>query len=390
MDRLQFEKSLKMADSGRNFAWINSLQEQGKLTLCSYTMSEETFNIFRTTVKAVNEVYEGDWDIEIRVFDYSSETDFKIDLKGINIYFKDLTLTNSRGASHNIKDLFVLIDFFIEDNTIRIGDLFGGRTTVSYAEWRSSYIHSHLPGALSEGGHPPYWSGFCRGSGHINQFIADINADGITTENITPFLVQILGLVSWESLEGGPHRFFGQVRANGDRGTLFTANSILANSLKNIAIAKAQDEKVTPDIDVVILEGQYKIVDNDKLTHFLTVYPNLSQRDKKRYLCVQANDDTYYKVGELPGYIEAPQIQNKYIFQGQEISVVIGEAPTTEQEAGTTPILHPILKEIIKKNLEYDIDYKKVRQSTIKRYEGTNDNATEISEPSEMVMQGDS
>lgn len=122
----------------------------------------------------------------------------------INIYlrFPNMEITNSRDETNHIKDLYVKIciaDIRI-DQTYKFSVEFQGRrTTFSLAEYRSNYIHSHLP----SGGFYN-WNNFCLGSSDFSIIIENLKLSP-TKENWELFLMSIPSYLSWESIEGGPH-----------------------------------------------------------------------------------------------------------------------------------------------------------------------------------------
>lgn len=383
-------EKIKLEDKVRDFNWVNKLFEEGKLFLNGTQFSEPIFEKFRLLIKATQEVYEDSWDLEIGA--YGEEG---LNIIGVVILFKDITIKNSKDKEHPIKDLFVRIKLHISGSNLRIEELHGGRTTISYDEWSSGYMHSHLPSRRPEGtrSNPPYWGSFCRGSGHINDFIAEINSGGgFKEENLTPFLIQILGLVSWESLEGGPHITLDRIKSFPSSGRVFSFNSNATHlhEIKKRLLEQYKVFKRPPDLDFKLESGVYTIIDNEKLEKYILESITLSNQDRICLLSMPALDGRHYAYGQLPGFRVPPIITKKYIFQGQEVSTIIGNPPDLGEISSNNYILNPQVKEFIKQDLEYDINTKKIRKSTIDRYSSKNGNASRGVKPDKMALQGDS
>lgn len=367
-------KKIKLADKCRDFSWILERFESNQLSLLGDSFNKGSFDKFRMAIKCVQEVYENQWDIDI------NEVDGKVDITGVIIHFPEVLLKNSRDKQHSMSNLFVKIHLRKDGTNIKVGGLSGGRTSVSYAEYCSNYFHSHLPGSFTNqrSSQSPFYSSFCTGSGHINDFIAEINSETLTRERMIPFLVQIISLVSWESLEGGPHRKISNIRVNSNRGRISNPSQQDSLYLKNKVIDYHKDNEIIPNIDFKLESGQYTIVDNEKFNKFLTETVQLTDTDKRRVICMQDNQGNYYQYGSIPGYELPPNTSNhKYIFQGREIPFEIGSPPDIGDLTNIHYFLHPEVKSFIKQELEYDINIKKVRQSTIDRYSNQTSDATE-------------
>lgn len=378
---------IRLEDKARDFNWINSLFEDGNLFVNGKKFTASTFEKFRLLVKSTQEVYEDSWDIEIVK---NGETG--INIKGIVILFKDIIIKNSRDKEHSIKDLFVKIELDIYNNNLIVRDLCGGRTTLTYSEWSVGYMHSHLPhGSISSGSTPPFWGNFCRGSGHINDFIAEINSrGGFKEENLTPFLIQILGLVSWESLEGVPHKKLEFITPRPSSGRVFAFSKAVIDAIKRNILAHYKAHKTPPDIDFKLESGGYTIVDNEKLDKYVLESIPLPDQDKSYLISMPAANGTHYAFGHLPGFRTPPNNTNKYIFQGQEVSVIVGDPPSLGDMDESNYTLNPRVKEYIKQDLEYVVNTKKIRKSTIDRYSSENGNASKGVEPNKMALQGNS
>ena len=365
--KLKIKRSNKILD----FNWVNSQRQKGRIFINGNTVTDAIFNQLRLAIKSTNEIYEGLWDIDFQVTIASRKT--HIDIKGIVIRFPQIHMTNSRNTTHTIKDLFVRIPLYKEGSMLKVASIEGGRMTLSYAEWCSSYLHSHLRPFDKTGmqRNPlPIFSTFCTGSGHINDFMSNINGDGLTETRFTSFLIQILSLLSWESLEGTPYITMSSVRisTSGAQGRVFMPSKQIAVSLKDTIINFHKENNLLPKITYDLSGEQYIIKHDDKFEDFLKSAP-LSEGQKSNFWCTQNTQGTYYKYGSEPNRenTRIPNITNKYIFRGVDVPFTIEGLPERIQES-ILYVIHPTIKEYVKQELEYDTNIKKIRKSTIDRY----------------------
>jgi hypothetical protein len=118
-----------------------------------------------------------------------------------------ITIRNSRGATHDIKDLLLGLPI---ETTAFTGRMKGQRATISYIEYSSGYRHSHLPGHQWEP------SDFCTGSDGINDVWSDLQMTAVDDENFDVkfegFLHQMDSFVRYESIEGVPHIYIRNIR----------------------------------------------------------------------------------------------------------------------------------------------------------------------------------
>lgn len=389
------QKRIKLEDKCRDFNWVKEQFEANKLYISGSKPTKGAFDKFRLAVKTTNEVYENFWDLEINVTELpagGSVEGFRYDVRGIVVRFPEIIIKNSRNRQHTIHELYVMVQFYVDGTSLRISGLAGGRMKQSYAEYTSNYAHSHLPGGINpndgeRSGNAPYWRSFCRGSGHINDFIAEINSGGLTMEKFTPFLVQILGLVSWESLEGGPHRRIANISIIGNSGRRSNPSNAESEWHLNNIMSHYRSSNITPPIDFAWESNGYTITDNEKFDKFISESIEIPDNQKHRIICMQDNQGNYYKWGSIPEF-NAPRTpsRNTYIFQGQELTYEIEPAPSVGAEDQINYFIHPNIKRDIKARLEYDINIKKIRESTINRYSDKIEDATKSPRPDKVAV----
>jgi len=130
------------------------------------------------------------------------------DIIGSNIYihFSGFYIKNNTSKNY-IKDLYVIISFYKNEDVGFKLTLWGRRATLSPMEYVKNYSHSHL----SQGGFNI--GKFCLGSGPITQTLSVLQ-DTYTDDLFQLFLYQINEYIQWESLEGGPYRKIRNLYAN--------------------------------------------------------------------------------------------------------------------------------------------------------------------------------
>lgn len=116
------------------------------------------------------------------------------------VYHPEITITNEKGMSHKITDVYVSVVF--PSLTISLG-----RTSYSPEEVAMGYIHSHV----HSGNYFTQMNDFCTGGSDtpINRIKRNIkNFNGTNDEFttlISSFIIEVERMIRIESLEGGPY-----------------------------------------------------------------------------------------------------------------------------------------------------------------------------------------
>lgn len=195
-------------------------------------------------------------------------------IKSIKILFPEVTITNSRRLSHTIKELWVFLDLKVNtEGILYMSKMRGCRTNLSYAEYCSGYMHSHLPRFYLTNKSTidkVSISDFCLGTGEIISYIVEIENSKTKKElqrAWTNLFLMINSYVAWESLEGVPYINISSIRVN----TNISAEDsysyhITTGSFKDKYIKEIMYMLLEYlDFDVYIDNGFIKIKDNDKL-----------------------------------------------------------------------------------------------------------------------------
>lgn len=387
------KKQIALSGNIRDAAWFTQQYQKGRIKLLdnSESISSIVFEQFKTAVRVINDIYDNSWDI---AFEVKKDLNNKIflEIKGIYILFPEINITNRDGERHTIKDLLVLIQFHNYCNRLlRIHSLKGGRLTLSYAEYQSDYSHSHLlisKSSISTTMDLPYLSNFCTGSGEINIYQANINGDGFNEERFIRYAMQIMSLVSYESIEGTPYRYIRSISVRPRSGHYYNADNNRKMRFKSKVISYYKQEDKIPVIDIHIdSTNSYYISDNETFKNFIYSIP-FNDEDKNMFFCSLGDNNTYYSYGQTPGYAIPPSVQSTFIFRNVEKRMVIESAP--EGVNTVNYIVHPNLIKYLKEEIEYELNKDKIRKSTIDRYSVELSDATESIQSDPVLVSADS
>ncbi len=393
-ERLEnLKKQIQLSGSIRNAAWFTQQYQKGRIKLLNDNrpISSSIFEQFKTAIRVINDIYDNSWDI---AFEVKKDFNNKIflEIKGIYILFPEINITNSYRANHTIKDLLVLIQLYNYNNTtLKIHSLKGGRLTLSYAEYQSDYFHSHLPilkSSISTTMDLPYLSNFCTGSGEINIYQSNINGDGFSEERFIRYAMQIMSLVSYESIEGTPYRYIRLISARPHSGSYYNVENRKKERFKTRVIDYYKQENKIPIIDIHIdSTNSYYISDNETFKNFIYSIP-FNDEDKNMFFCSLGDNNIYYSYGQTPGYAIPPSVQSTFIFRNVEKRMVIESAP--EGVNTVNYIVHPNLIKYLKEEIEYELNKDKIRKSTIDRYSVELSDATESVQSNPILVSADS
>ena len=372
------ERELKLSGNVRNAAWMTRQFTKKRIIMGGVVISGALFNQYKICMKVISDIYENKWDVDFTLTQLNNK--IYIDIKAVHILFEEIAITNSRADTHTIKDLLVAIELRNDNNRrLKVERLKGGRLTLTYAEFQSDYFHSHLSvdcQRLNGGDYStvPFFTNFCTGSGEINIYQSNINGDGFTERNFIAFAMQIMTLVTWESLEGMPYRHMDNIMVRPSSGSYYNYNEnrhseyVYAKLLTNLI-----ENQVTPDIDVIFnSNNSFEVVDNEKISKLVNELP-LTDAEKGVLLCSPVpgpNNTHFYRYNSTPGFTNIPTYTSDYIFRGELKQFTVGSAPSANATT-TAEIeykLHPNVIKYVKKKLEYELNKKRIRQSTINRY----------------------
>ena len=388
----KIKEQIQLSGNIRNVSWFTHQFEKGRIYMrgSSEVMSQTVFNKFKSAIRIISDIYENSWDINFEVSSHNNK--LRIEIQGIYILFPIVNITNRNNNRHTIKDLLVEIRLYNNGNQdIRIDSLKGGRLTLSYAEYQSDYFHSHLSttkGVISSRMTLPYMESFCTGSGEINIFQFNINGDGFTEERFMRYAMQILSLVSYESIEGTPYRYMNRIGTPSRGGSYFH----LDNRRKELFFQKVinwyKQTETIPNIDITIdSTNSYSVAQNENFQKFVEKV-DYEDNDKARFFCILGENNNYYAYNSAPVFTTPPTVRTTFIFRSEVKNMVIEPAP--QGNTTVTHIIHPGLIKHLKEEIEYELNKGKIRKSTIDRYTSESSHATESVQPNPVSMSADS
>lgn len=198
----------------------------------------------------------------------------------VTIHFPEIKIKNRNNLEHTIKDLYVKVCFPLGNKNALV-KLEGLRTTFSRIEVDKGYIHSHLPGGVSN-----EFKTFCLGSSEMSgcfqkEFISKNKTD------IYQFLFTLQNYLEYESIEGVPH-----IRMENCQ-NLSGLNTISNNDLRDLL-------KIKPPL---VINNELKITNKEEIEEFFT--------DKTPFLSTKI-DGKYYSLATI--YLEE-SIENLEISQ---------------------------------------------------------------------------
>lgn len=367
MNSSKLKEGIQLNGNMRNPTWVTRQFSKGRIFICGVLLTEKTFQEFKIAVKVINDIYEGSWDTEFELRTYNKK--IEIDIKALLIHFPEVQIRNKNSDKHQIKNLFIRLNLQIRTDRLALYYIEGARTSLSYAEWQSNYFHSHLSNSMNTTADSkyPHFMGFCTGSGEINIYMADINGEGLTEERFIKFAIQLMTLASYESIEGNPYKYMSNIRDRPSSGRFFTLTPSGHNNFKREVLDYYKRLGETPNIDITInSQGLYEIANNQKFLNFLT---EVSYSNRARYFCLlDPISKVYYSIEGIPGYTTPPVNPNTFIFRNERIKVMEIQTPPRQEDRVVEEELYPNLINYIKKELEYELNKNKIRQSTIDRY----------------------
>lgn len=392
MNIYTLEEKLRTGPRSRDFQWYRRLHSLGRLYIQGEPISDDVFEHFRLAVKTTEEIYPGNWDIEFKV-DAGAllERKIQVNLMGIIVRFHEVTVRNSQRRVHPIKDLFIRTKFRAHNNRLGIEGVYGTRTTLTFAEHNSRYLHSHLSRGRIEPSDKYFrFTRFCTGSGSINIAIADLNSQGFSADRYISYLLNLDTLASWESLEGVPYIKIKGINSLAEGAREYNVGNssnktTFINALKRHTI---HSSTYKPDINFKLEPNGVSLIDDEKYDTFLHSIP-LHDTDKSYLLCFKIEEGTYYAYGQTPRPVSVPAFPNKYLFQGEEIEITVTNAPEdilTEIEY----VFHPRTKLEIKKHLDYAANKAILRKTTADRYKSTTSDIRENPQPDTIPVPTDS
>ena len=299
------------------------------------------------------EIYPGDVEL------YDGLSNFHVNLRNnvshnldrakyLLIRYPELTISNTKGRSHEIKDLFVLIILGERNGRFcSYGHLFGARAQQTSMEFNSGYRHSHLGS-----GNNRRLSTFCLGgSSSIAIAVTELSSN-FTLEKFELLLYQLSTYVRHESIEGGPYIRMENIRARANR----NGRSVNVQSEYNTYITTMAESKLPLPVKVEKVFGKERFVfDTNDITYIQlvgngTAVPYI--KDVNGTLMEEATDSGVNMSAQEKADLE----QNMFQFRGETIvyKVIDQQDNAVIQETQKYP--SPNLSKYIKGEIEKELN----------------------------------
>lgn len=408
-------KKLKKRGCSTSFDWFNSLFLSDRLAILTSRNSSEIDSVntnhvyyfrrdskkdrdtfyedFRLKIKSIVDIFGDKWDIEFDIIKLGKRR--VVLIKNIIVHFPELTITNTKGNSHNIKDLFMLLPLYINDsrNFIKIFDLYGFRTTFTYEEIASRYSHSHLSGnpydckqLLFEPNIFPIKAHYCTGSGVINMTLGDVNsAEKFNEDTFSMLLVQMITMVSWESLEGTPYQYINEISLkvsgnNPDSRIRYLPDNLNHSGIANIIRRTIRNEDTNlefKDFPFILKNGKFELKE-DRFREAITKACNYSSDLKNNLFGIKDEESGRYisfsSIKEALSVVKfkEPEEQQNYLFRDREIELKIIYPETSIDKlekygelAKSSLQLNERSFKKLKEDIENDVNKKYIREAII-------------------------
>ena len=261
----------------------------------------------------------------------------RVDLnpEALIIHYPQIRITNNLNEEHMIKDLYVQLPMRSRSFTSHIK---GFRGTLSYPEYVSTYVHSHLNGINQS-----FW-GFCLGADGINVLWNELKiADYETAEDyelqLESFFHQLNSFVAYESIEGGPFRRIGRISPYTDNG--LSHNQVSIQMRKIWGGIDDSDFDLSMDLNT----GQVHLVEADYLHNVLASLVEIHQtRDAA---------GNYRNVDEGGEDFEGTELSNHYIyFKGKKVKTKVEPYKFSDYETNSRKFCHKDIFKSFKNHIE--------------------------------------
>lgn len=206
-------KKMLLMDSG-NIRFMEDIIELDEFTFISHETLPEIITSYKHSSKIKNSSY-----IELFIKKILSKDPIKSDryivvrhYDVINVYFhyKTLTIKNSLGLEHDMKDFYIKYMFHNFRNGFQLQDIVINRATLTLAEYLSNYHFSHASGGCDR---TITYSNLCFGSDTTIGFLAKkVMNYPINLLDLSHFFHTMYSYFTWESIEGAPYKYIQNIK----------------------------------------------------------------------------------------------------------------------------------------------------------------------------------
>lgn len=300
------------------------------------------------------------------------------------VKYPSITITNSEGKSHNIKDLFIKTSFNCQGQPT--GNFTMGRSTYNYSELIAGYRHSHYPSFRVKAGRLKSWETTCLGTGTLSVSIGMLRKSTVEEFDevaIMAYFADVDAYVAWESLEGVPYIKFSSISSTNVSGASVISFNInrISNYPPELNARKLGQELLKDDYIInnctllpTLDKGKpcYKLIfDEYKLVKYITskakesdLYDKFARNNR---ICHIVKDDfdivKYYNISNGESRINDIKTLNGitlFYFKGEEVKFnAINDIAETSQKKEI--VVYPEILFYIIRLLEIEINKKNGR-----------------------------
>lgn len=325
-------------------------------------------------ISVLNNTFNDRWDFHL---ERNGESKVEFGLY-VLIHYPSITISNERGRTHDIKDLYLTFKiqtFNGNINSISFTTPYGFRTSLSLAEINSNYIHSHLPTRNMVFYDLFKESKFCIGSGTelhellVDMWLSDWEFDPIIFEAM---LYSFDSLLEWESIEGTPYIYMDRIFENGTN----IIGKTLSYGTTELLYKDWRSSLTDLKVDFVVQENRFRINDNNKFkTYLLETCLNditlsrkliITEEKNTHYLGINNNSQSLFN--QYKESLRLGKPEEKFLpFRDELRPFKIIESEQEEPSVNALNI-HPQFKNYAKQQLEQELYEKYVIKSTIERH----------------------
>lgn len=345
----------------------------------------DKFNNMESIYSSLDEVVGDNWDIVLTF--YYIEGSYIVDSQGnvvegadgglvhtyktmfnggIVIHYDKFNIRNSKNMVHEINDMYIQIVLGRNlsdtegERDITISTLRGYRHSATKRELMSSYAHSHIGGGDCYRNQDVKFSGFCTGTGEINQTIARLRSK-YNSGIFKLFLFQITPFLEWESLEGRPHMYISNVlgRAN--------VQGISQERIKNFVTEMTRYFEENPnnkkEVNFKLHNGNIVVKDDSKFEDFLKYKGNEVDSYRLNDVVAISTKGEYYSIVTVPEVMPTDYLYNQehrsFHFREELREFKIVE-PNPENSGGPEFYIHPKIKQYVKYKIEDTVQKERI------------------------------
>jgi hypothetical protein len=342
-------------------------------------VNEELLSSFYKFLDLFSEKYKDNFDLK---FVYEPVKD--VFLCYFVVLYPEVTISNSLGKSHFIKDLFVAHFLKVRENNLYTDIPSGGRFSKTHQEIIAGYQQSHLQSNNFWANAPFFSSRFCVGGNtDVSRMCAEFSVE-MDWDRYELYLFCVDSMVKWESLEGIPYfKIKDMLSAN---------NGLITSFSKNFAdkvVDRLLDNEENLDLDFYVEKSIFRIKDSERNTAFFKEFITRTyMKSNYESVFVHRKADAYNEFYSIVPKVEGSLFINRtdyFILQGRKIFA--RKIKTKKQKAVSFEdcIIYPKFLNYVFNRIEQRIYQKNVTQNGIKIYNSSNNSNRSSSSNSILV-----